>query len=202
MIDMLLFLQGKTGKLGSRIADLFEGELSKTLPADVAIDVSVPDALEGLLSACLETDTPLVIGTTGHSKSQIELLHASAKTLPILIAPNFSLGISWLKKILSQTDNLSINQVDIVETHHTEKLDKPSGTALSLSQTLREHTIEINSLRIPDEIGEHEVILSMNDERITIKHKALSRDLFARGAIAAAKFLAVQKPGLYSMEDL
>ncbi len=192
-------LIGFNGRIGKSIAALHPVvPVSRTtprqnLPCDVLIDVSSHEALLENLSA----NKPIVIGTTGHK--DLSPIHRAAKHLPIFYAVNFSLGIALLRKLAELAQSFPAD-IDIIETHHSEKKDAPSGTALLLKQTLS--TARIHSIRSGKIVAEHTIILNTPEERITLSHQAHTRDVFAKGALAAAHFLIGKPPGLYSMDDL
>ncbi|MCL2401811.1 MAG: 4-hydroxy-tetrahydrodipicolinate reductase [Oscillospiraceae bacterium] len=194
--------------------------------ANVVVDFSTPAALGGLLSFCLEKKTPLVLCTTGYSEDDLQAIHKTAETLPVFMSGNMSLGINLLADLVRRSCaalGLSFD-VEIVERHHRRKVDAPSGTALLLADAAREalpydpeyiyarqsrrearqsHEIGISAVRGGTIVGEHEVIFAGHDEVIELKHTAFSRDVFAAGALRAAKFMAeVRKPGLYDMRDV
>ena len=172
--------------------------------ADVAIDFSAPAALTGLLQQCVRHQKPLVVGTTGHSLQEIEMIQEISKQIPILFSPNFSLGmavcIEAARQISQQLKGLC--RIEIVEAHHQAKKDQPSGSALTLAKAVSETEIPIHSIRAGDIIGDHTVFFVLAGERIELKHQAHSREAFARGALYAAKFLKNKPPGLYSVKDL
>jgi 4-hydroxy-tetrahydrodipicolinate reductase len=194
--------------------------------ADVIIDFSNPASLEGLLSFCTVKKLPVVICTTGHSDAQLELIQKTSSKVPIFKSGNMSLGINLLADLIKRACDVlgGAFDVEIVERHHRRKVDAPSGTALMLAdaaasalpydaeyvyerQSKREprgkHEIGISSVRGGTIVGDHEVIFAGLDEVIEIKHTAYSRDVFAAGAVKAAKFLAkIKRPGLYDMQDV
>lgn len=168
--------------------------------ADVIIDFATPEATQVLLH---QVSKPLLIGTTGHVRPL-----QSPLGIPILYAPNTSPGIQLLRQALSvMAPNLEDADIEIVETHHRHKRDKPSGTALSLKSTLEQLThnrvpITIHALRGGGVSGEHEVRFYWSEESLCLMHRSFSRDVYARGAIKLALWLAKQKPGYYTMEDV
>lgn len=193
--------------------------------ADVAIDFSSPAALPSLLGFGMARKTALVLATTGYSPEQLAAIDACAKTVPVFRSGNMSLGVNVLLELVRRAAAaLEGFDVEIVERHHSRKVDAPSGTALMLAeaasaalpyepeyvygrQSVRKprdrREIGISSVRGGTIVGDHEVIFAGRDEVIEIKHSARSREVFASGAVRAAKFLAgVQAPGLYSMADL
>ncbi|MFH1227483.1 MAG: 4-hydroxy-tetrahydrodipicolinate reductase [Planctomycetota bacterium] len=175
--------------------------------ADVAIDFSLPNGTMACLKSCLKHRIPLVIGTTGFDKSQLNQIRKASRTIPCFLSPNMSLGANLLFKLGAQAARTLGPDYDaeIIETHHRFKKDAPSGTAKRLSESVSEvskKNIPIHSLRIGDVVGDHTVVFSNLGERIELTHRVNNRDIFARGAIYAAKFLAAAKPGLYSMADI
>ncbi len=194
--------------------------------ADVVIDFSSPKALDGLLAFCLEKKVPVVLATTGYSQEQLDQIDEAAKVIPVFRSGNMSLGINVLLELVKKAASILGDSVDIevVEQHHNRKVDAPSGTALMIADAAAsalnydvEYTcdrherraprpkneIGISSVRGGTIVGVHEVIFAGRDEVIEIKHTAMSREIFANGAVRAAKFLARQQaPGLYNMENL
>lgn len=194
--------------------------------ADVIIDFSTAAAIDGLLAYAEEKKIPAVICTTGLSEAQIGAVEALSKKVPLLRSGNMSLGINTLIKVLKDISKTLYEagfDVDVVEKHHKHKLDAPSGTAIMLADAAAEgigekqemvydrssrrmerphNEIGISAVRGGTIVGEHDVIFAGTDEIIELKHTALSRAVFANGALNAALFLAEQKPGLYSMSDV
>ena len=198
-------------------------ELKET--ADVIIDFSTASAIDGLLDYCEKTHTPLVLCSTGLSEAQLDRVENLSKESAVLVSANMSLGINVLLKLLkSVTKTLYGNgfDIEIVEKHHNQKLDAPSGTALALADVMKEeledisynlnrtevrkkrekNEIGISAVRGGTIVGEHEVIFAGTDEVIEIKHTAYSRAIFAKGAMSAAKFLSGKSAGKYSMSDV
>ena len=174
---------------------------------DLFIDASLPPGFSSRLDLALRSECPLVVGTTGLSGSDWELLEKSVSRIPIFHSPNFSIGMALLNKFSAIAARLfpAAAQIDLIETHHCQKKDAPSGSALLLAKTVQEAgrgPVSIHSLRSGKIVGEHTLLFNTAEERLTIAHEAHSRDAFASGALAAAFFLAAQKPGLYGMEDL
>jgi 4-hydroxy-tetrahydrodipicolinate reductase len=199
-MDIKIGLIGAEGKLGKAIQALYpvipisRTTSRKNLACDVLIDVSSPDALLENLSA----KKPIVIGTTGHK--DFSLIEKAAKELPIFYSANFSLGIALMRKMIEQIKENFPSEVELIETHHTQKKDTPSGTALLLAKSLPH--AKIHSIRQGDLMGEHTLIFKQEEETLTLSHSVQSRKVFARGALAAAKFLIHQPPGLYTMDNL
>ena len=196
--------------------------------ADVLIDFSAPDALRASLDRAVAGKIPILVGTTGLQPDHHAAIAEAAKTIAVIQAPNTSLGINLLRDLVEQaTARLGPEwDIEILEMHHRHKVDAPSGTALMLGQSaaqgrgatlqelsrfdrIGEHpharepgTIGYASLRGGSVAGEHVVILATDGERIELGHRADSRMIFARGALAAARFLAGKPAGLYTMRDV
>ncbi|MCD8084986.1 MAG: 4-hydroxy-tetrahydrodipicolinate reductase [Clostridiales bacterium] len=195
-------------------------------PADCVIDFSSPRALDGLLAYCLDRKVPVVLATTGYSDAQLAQIDEAAKEIPVFRSANMSLGINVLLELVKQAAAVLGDSCDIeiVEQHHNRKVDAPSGTALMIADAAREalhydasynygrhdrrearpkNEIGISSVRGGTIVGVHEVIFAGRDEVIEIKHTAMSREIFANGAVKAAKYMAsVSAPGLYNMGQL
>ena len=216
--------------------DLFDGiendyPVFKTLDdcdvdADVIIDFCSAKAVDGLLDYCEKTKMPVVLCTTGLSDEQIARVSQVAKTVPVLRSANMSLGINTLMDLLKKATAVFADagfDVEIVEKHHNQKLDAPSGTALALADSINEvlnneyaykddrsqerkkrekKEIGISAVRGGNIVGEHEVIFAGTDEVITFKHTAYSKGVFAKGAVEAAKFMKGKTAGLYDMKDV
>lgn len=194
--------------------------------ADVIIDFSSAKAIDGLLDYCEKTHMPLVLCTTGLDEAQLKRVEEVAKTTPLLRSANMSLGINTLFKLLESAANVLAPagfDMEIVEKHHNQKIDAPSGTAIALADVLKSTAgddyyyvydrsqerkkreakeIGLSAVRGGTIVGEHEVIFAGEDEVITIKHTAYSKAVFGKGAVEAAVFLAGKAPGLYNMQDV
>ena len=172
---------------------------------DVAIDFSLPPAFDGILALCAERKLPLVSGTTGLDDVQQAALRTASGSIAVLWASNFSLGVAVLAELVERAANaLPGWDCDIVEAHHAQKKDAPSGTALSLGAAAQAGGGEPRyaSLRAGDIVGEHSVQFTGAGERIELVHRATNRDIFARGALHAAAWVAGRTPGRYHMRDL
>jgi 4-hydroxy-tetrahydrodipicolinate reductase len=193
---------------------------------EVLIDFSAPDALRASLDRAVSAGVPLLVGTTGLIDEHDELIAEAAKTIPILRAPNTSLGVALLADITERAARVlgpDAWDIEIVETHHNRKADAPSGTALHLgdaadrgrggnSPTERGRNgtglkrepgaIGYAAIRGGTVAGDHDVMFLGPDERLILSHRAESRAIFARGALAAARFLRGKPPGLYTMRDV
>ncbi len=194
---------------------------------DVLIDFSRPEASLNALSTCKETGKAMVIGTTGFSDSELNLINQASKEIPIVFAPNMSVGVNLTLKILETSAKVigPDSSIEIIEAHHRYKVDSPSGTALKMGEVVanalgrslsecaiygREgieeprdlNTIGFSSIRGGDVVGEHTVAFFMDGERVEITHKASSRMIYANGAVRAANWLSDKPSGLYSMQDV
>jgi 4-hydroxy-tetrahydrodipicolinate reductase len=185
--------------------DIFE---AKEL-GDVIVDYSNPDCLDYLLKFALQKKIPLIIATTGFNEIQKAQITEASKYLPILFSSNMSLGISALLRALSVISPILKDdyEIEIIEKHHSKKIDSPSGTSIMLRDRILQSSaikreIKIHSLRSGTNPGEHSIIFSGKDEIIELKHQSYSRDLFAEGTLKAANWIINQAPGLYSMEDI
>lgn len=172
---------------------------------DVAIDFSLPAGFDAILGLSAERGAALVSGTTGLAAQQRATLHSVSNRIPVIWAANFSLGVAVLEDLVERAAaTLHAWDCDIVESHHTRKLDAPSGTALALGAAAQRNGAEPRyaSLRAGDIVGEHLVQFAGQGERIELIHRATSRDIFARGALHAAVRLAGRAPGEYRLRDL
>ncbi|WP_138303507.1 MULTISPECIES: 4-hydroxy-tetrahydrodipicolinate reductase [Eubacteriales] len=193
---------------------------------DVVIDFSNAAAVDHLLDWCQEKQMPVVLCTTGLSEEQLKKVEDAAKRTAVLKSANMSLGVNLLMKLLQDAAKVLAPEgfdMEIVERHHNQKVDAPSGTAIALADALNgaleedyeyvydrsgqrkkrdSHEIGISAVRGGTIVGEHEVIFAGEDEVIEFKHTAYSKALFAKGAVAAAKFLAGKGPGRYDMSDV
>lgn len=193
---------------------------------DVVIDFSNAGAVDGLLNYCTTTKTPLVLCTTGLSPEQLTKVEQATKETAILRAANMSLGINLLLKLLKEAAPVLAEagfDIEIVEKHHNQKLDAPSGTAVALADAINEaengaytyvydrsqvrqkrgaKELGISAVRGGTIVGDHDVIFAGTDEVITFEHRAYSRAVFGKGAIQAAKFLVGKPAGRYDMSDV
>ena len=173
---------------------------------DVAIDFSSPEGFDAVLALCLARKTPLVSGTTGLSAEQFEALKTAGQSIAVMWASNFSLGVAVLNDLVQRTaQTLQGWGVEITETHHVHKLDSPSGTALSLGQSVANVAGQIPtyiSHRQGEVIGDHTVKFSTQGEFIELRHNALNRDIFALGALFVAGKLVGKVSGVYKFGDL
>ena len=192
---------------------------------DVIIDFSHPSALNGLLEYCLSTGTAIVIATTGYNDDQIAQIKKASEQIPVFFTFNMSLGINLLIKLAKSAAEVLGDQFDIeiLEKHHNQKIDAPSGTAIMIANSINEtldnryqyvydrhsqrkkrdkNEIGIHSVRGGTIVGEHDVIFAGRDEVITLSHSAASKEVFAVGSVNAAVFLAGKEPGMYDMAGL
>ncbi len=193
--------------------------------ADVIIDFSNPASLNALLDYCLSTGTPVVLASTGYNDEQINQIKNAAQQIPVFFTFNMSLGINLLVQLAKKAASVLGGQFDIeiVEKHHNQKLDAPSGTAIMLANAINEtldnskhyvydrHSrrqkrekseIGMHAIRCGTIVGEHDIIFAGHDEVITLSHSATSKTVFAEGSINAAIFLKNQSAGLYDMSAL
>jgi len=212
-----VFINGLSGKMGSSIADIATQQNDLSLihdknikNADVLIDFSRPSSTLNILEDCLDNNIPMVIGTTGFNQAELSAIKEASKKIPILLAFNMSKGIFVIKKSIQdflESNNNKLN-CTIEEVHHTEKVDSPSGTALELKKVIEIADIannilslNIESKRVKDVFGIHKVIFSSDSDYIEFKHEALSRKVFAEGAIEISKLISSKSPKMYDLED-
>lgn len=192
---------------------------------DVIIDYSHPSCLNKLLEYCLTTGTPIVLATTGYSDEQIAQIKKASEQIPVFFSWNMSLGINLLLQLAKKATAILGNQFDIeiIEKHHNQKIDAPSGTALMIANAINEtrdnemkfiydrhsrrqkresNEIGIHAVRGGTIVGIHEVIFAGNDETITISHSAASKAVFAEGSVNAADFIKSKSAGLYDMGNI
>lgn len=190
--------------------------------ADCIIDFSNHAGVKELVTYAAEKNLPVVIATTGHTQDERSVIGEAAKTIPVFCSGNMSLGIALLTRLSRTAAKMFPDaDVEIVESHHNQKLDVPSGTALMLAKAVQDarpdsallvgrhengkrkkEEIGIHSLRMGNTVGIHEVIINTGTQVITLKHEAQDRSLFAEGALSAAAFLMGKAPGMYNMDDI
>ncbi|MBR2474320.1 MAG: 4-hydroxy-tetrahydrodipicolinate reductase [Clostridia bacterium] len=250
MKDVKIILTGAAGRMGKAVFALSEndervsviaavdvcpaqssvpfyngiGELSTSLGADVIVDFSHHTAIEGILSYARAAHCAVVICTTGHTERELELIDEASKEIAVFRSGNMSLGINLLMSLVKKAAaTLDGFDIEIIEKHHNQKLDAPSGTAIMLADAARsgveyqaqlvydrhstrekrEKTeIGMHSVRGGNIVGEHEVIFAGHDEIVTLSHSARSREVFARGALSAAAYMKGKRAGKYSMSDV
>lgn len=202
-------------------------QLNALANAELLIDFTAPQACIEHLAWCVENHKALLIGTTGFNEEQLTIISQASEQIPVLLAPNTSVGVNLVLKLLEITARAigDYTDIEILEAHHRFKKDAPSGTALKMGQVIADalqrdltqcavyaregdtgerkpESIGFATLRAGDIIGEHTALFADLGERIEITHKATSRQTFAMGAMRAAKWLAQQPAGLYSMQDV
>lgn len=194
--------------------------------ADVIIDFASAKAEDALVEYCVNKQIPAVLCTTGLSEEQIDNIKNASSKVALLKSANMSLGINTMMDLLKKAANVFVEagyDIEIVEKHHNQKIDAPSGTALALADSINEEynnsfeyvydrstkrekrtnkEIGISAVRGGTIVGDHDVIFAGTDEVITFSHSAYSKSVFAKGAVEAAKFLAGKGPGLYDMKDV
>ena len=210
--------------LGILITDSLESALAD---CSTLIDFTYPDVTMGNLATCLRLGKRIVIGTTGLSPEQQEKIRQAGEKIPVVFAPNMSIGVNVCLRILKDLTRILGNdfETEIVELHHNRKKDAPSGTAIRMGEVIAEAAgknfaesavfsrhgmigernpgeIGLQTVRGGDIVGEHTVYFIANGERIELTHRAMTRDMFARGAVRAAAWLADKGPGLYDMQDV
>jgi 4-hydroxy-tetrahydrodipicolinate reductase len=236
-----VLLVGAKGRMGQAIAAAAEAadavivagldqgdDLTKEIDAcEVVVDFSHPSATGDICRVCLGAGKPLVVGTTGHSIEERALLERTSKALPVVLSPNFSVGVNalfWLTRKAAEMLGKDFD-LEIMETHHRLKKDAPSGTAKKLAEVLCEvrtldyaknvrhgregligersaAEIGVHSIRGGDVVGDHTVTFAGQGERLELTHRASSRETFAAGALRAARWIVGRPPGLYSMENV
>ena len=250
MEKVKILISGASGKMGHAVAAAIAGREDCTVSAgvdirtepygdfpifrsfsdlkekpDVIIDFSDPAILDDLLEYCLVNGVPAVLATTGYQEAQIAAIRKASASIPVFFSFNMSLGINLLVQLAKKAASVLGGQFDIeiVEKHHNQKIDAPSGTALMLADAInesldntchyvydrhskrqkREKTeIGLHAIRGGTIVGEHDIIFAGHDEVITLSHSAASKEVFAVGAVNAAVFLAKQQPGMYDMRAL
>jgi 4-hydroxy-tetrahydrodipicolinate reductase len=243
-MPLSLLVTGNRGRMGQTVTACAESDPEVVVGAgidagdsladaivkcDAVIDFTLPSFSDELLSACVEHRKILVMGTTGHSDAQLAAIRAASDLIPIVHAPNYSVGVNtlfWLTRKATEILGTAFD-LEVVEMHHRHKKDAPSGTARRLAEILAEvrglsydgdmrhgrfgdvgartaTEIGVHALRGGDVVGDHTVIYANDGERVELTHKASSRQTFANGAIRAAKWVAVQGKtgGLFDMEDV
>ncbi len=238
-----LLVTGKSGRMGQAVIqaadqepavlvsathDAGENLAAAIAQANTVIDFTIHKFTRELLDAALKSGTHLVIGTTGHTDDERAAIREAGKTLPIVYAPNFSVGVNtlfWLTRKAAQILTQERFDIEVTEMHHRHKIDAPSGTARRLLEILNEETgttyeddiahgrfgnvgprppreIGMHTLRGGDVVGDHTVMFAADGERVELTHKASSRMTFAAGAVRAAVWLYDKPPGIYDMQDV
>lgn len=245
---MRVLIHGSTGRMGKILCQLLTGGYQNltlaarvspeetadpanciytslaevTCDVDCVIDFSHHTAVGSLTDFCVARNLPVVVATTGQTPEEKAVIAEAAKKIPVFFSANMSIGVALLANLAKKAASVFPDaNIEIVEKHHNQKLDVPSGTALLLAHRIQEaltdtvllvgrhengkrtaKEIGIHSLRLGNEVGTHEIIIATGSETITLKHEAENRSLFANGALAAAAFLEGKTPGLYSMQDI
>ncbi|MAP17065.1 MAG: 4-hydroxy-tetrahydrodipicolinate reductase [Verrucomicrobiales bacterium] len=237
-----ILVTGSNGRMGKAIIDCASNHdevvISKGIDlgdslddhlddCDIVIDFSTHTFTEELVDKCSEKGKPIVIGTTGHTDEELNLIQSATKIIPIVMAPNYSIGVNTLFWLTRKATKIlgSDFDLEVVEMHHRLKIDAPSGTARKLGEILAETTgvsyakdtlhgrhgivgertkkeIGMHSMRGGDVVGDHTVIYANDGERVELTHKASSRNTFANGSLHAAKWVHGRSPGLYDMQDV
>jgi 4-hydroxy-tetrahydrodipicolinate reductase len=209
------------GKLGVLVSSFVPVEQR----LNVVIDFSTPEGTMAVLPMCVERRIPLVVATTGHTPAQKREIEGAAHHTALLMAPNMSLAVNVLMRLVRQAATVLAGRsfdVEILERHHRFKKDSPSGTALQFAKVIQEamgqtelrhgreglvgerppHEIGVHAIRVGDNVGEHTIIFSTLGETMELTHRAHARDCYVRGALQAAKYLADRPPGRYTMDDV
>ncbi|HHU85054.1 MAG TPA: 4-hydroxy-tetrahydrodipicolinate reductase [Clostridiales bacterium] len=210
------------GVTGNEAVPCFESFDEVNVDCDIIIDFSHHSVTIPLLNYAIKKNIPVVLATTGQTDEEKQAIKDAAEKIPVFYAANYSVGIAVLIKLAKQAAAAFPDaDIEIVEAHHNRKIDAPSGTALAIGNAILEvrpdakfdlgragnrkrekNDIGINSIRMGNVVGIHEVYISTNSQTLTLKHEAHSRALFADGALAAADFLLGKPAGLYGMEDM
>lgn len=238
---MKIIINGANGKMGHMLSDMAISEGEEIAArvdvmtgegmyyhledfsgnADCVIDFSNHSAAHELTAYCVKRKLPVLIASTGHTPEELEEIHNAAKNIPVFMSPNMSVGVALLADLAERVTRIFGScDIEMIEAHHNQKLDVPSGTALMLAKRIQEakpesefnigrhengkrpqNEIGIHSLRYGTEVGTHEIIFSNGLETITLKHDAKNRALFAKGALSAARWLIKQSAGFYDMKD-
>lgn len=210
-----LLVKGATGKMGTRIIALARQNKNFSVvdsieKADVVVDFSHSDVTLKQLEEAATAQKPVVIGTTGHTPDQLEKIRTCSKKIPIVFSPNMSVAVNVMWKLLSVAARAlgPAFGTSISETHHIHKKDKPSGTALQIVKVLAEalkvspEKIPVESIRKGEVVGDHTTLFTGPQETLSISHHAVSRDIFASGALRAAEWVIGKPSGLWSMWDV
>jgi len=216
-------VSGSKGKMGSRILELAAGddalEVSGSFDigedpkaligaCDCVIEFTTPEATIEHLALCEKLKKAIVIGTTGLSEDERKKIGEASAKIPVVFSPNMSIGVNVLFKMAADAAKVlgAGYAIDIVEAHHVEKKDAPSGTAKEMVRIVKEANggidVHVESIREDEIVGEHTIKFESELDVIEITHSAKTRDIFVQGALAAAKWIAAKKPGLYTMRDV
>ena len=212
-----IYVNGSSGKMGQSLTNLINQSQELSLVtenislSDVVIDFSHPDLTIEIIKDCSRNKIPLIIGTTNLNEETLVEIKMASKYIPILLAANMSIGILQLKESLVAFIKSNKEKIDclIEETHHSNKLDAPSGTAIEIKDLIKNtdnksniNQININSKRVDDVFGIHKVTFFSEESSTDFKHEALSRDVYANGAIKCAMTIHRLEPNVYKFEDI
>lgn len=214
---MKFLIVGCKGRLGNRVFEKLKGKHEAVgidigqdifdivnYDFDAIIDVSSPENSLKTLKFALFHKIPLVIGTTGHTKTQINVINNAKSQIPIMLCPNFSIGITAMNIALEMVLKANFKDAYITEYHHFAKKDIPSGTAKKLEEIISKTNTTLHktvSIRQNEIVGKHKIELFLDDEFVTLSHVAENRDCFANGAIFALEQISKKKPGKYEMKN-
>lgn len=217
-----LIVCGATGRVGSLICDLagedcfWETVLKSTrrdplenriVSGDVVIDFTLPEGTATHVGLAVEHKKPIVIGTTGFSETQLDQIREASRKIPIVLAPNMSIGVNVLFHLIETATHALGNRfaITIEETHHLHKKDKPSGTAKEMAAAAQRsggQVGRIDSRREGEVVGDHTIQFAAPTESLRLSHHAIDRKIFAEGALTAARWVLAKKPGLYTMKNV
>ena len=202
-------IQAQCKQLDVKVSD-FQSKAIDLNDISAVIDFSSPEGFKACISSCIENKLPLISGTTGLTDEHFKLVSSAKKSIPILLASNMSIGIANLKSSIEKyLSSISIpSKCKIIEIHHTKKKDSPSGTAIEIQSFLEnlpgskiDSPIDVQSLRIGNIFGIHRIIFENAEGITTFQHIANSRNIFAKGALKAAKWINTKQAGEYSFAD-
>ncbi|MDP3142529.1 MAG: 4-hydroxy-tetrahydrodipicolinate reductase [Candidatus Omnitrophota bacterium] len=195
--------------VNSKVRNLLIADNSDLIKeAEVLIEFTTPVATMAHLKDCLQYRKAMVIGTTGLNISQIDQIKEAGREIPVVFSPNMSIGVNIFFRLIQEAaKNLPVDYlVKIVESHHIHKKDAPSGTAKQLAKIIKEargeEVKDVQSIREGEIVGDHRVFFDGQFDTIELRHSAKTRDIFAQGALVAAKWIANKKPGFYNMQDV
>ena len=212
-----IYINGSSGKMGQSLTNLINQSQELNLVtkdislSDVVIDFSHPDSTIEIIKDCSTNKIPLIVGTTNLNEETLIEIKMASKYIPILLAANMSIGILQLKESLVAFIKSNQEKIDclIEEIHHSNKLDAPSGTAIEIKDLIKNtdsksniNQIKINSKRIDNVFGIHKITFINEESSIDFKHEALSRDIYANGAIKCAMKIHNLEPNIYKFEDI
>ncbi|MSR18244.1 MAG: 4-hydroxy-tetrahydrodipicolinate reductase [Phycisphaerales bacterium] len=225
IVTISILLSGADGRMGTRVAaaclasggefsigqscDRARAASESGPRCDVIIDFSSDEGTRSAIDTANRLGIGLLVCTTNLSAITLSHIEALAASAPVMIAPNTSLGVSVLRRLVRDAARMLSKEadIDIIEQHHTKKLDSPSGTAKSLAEAIGTgrgkplETSRIHAIRAGEIVGEHQVQFTLQGESVTLIHRAQTRDLFARGALQLARWLATRRPGMWTVDD-